>query len=117
MKIILLLELLGVCAMGFNLSEFSNHYYGNLLIPRNSSFECPIRQGAVIWDEYSVSNPSIIRKDGKFFLFFVAKDKTYKDSAGTSRIALTWSKNISDFYNKAGLPVLFPAIDNNIKCT
>ena len=100
----------------FNFSDFSNHYYDNLIKVRNSTFECPILKTSIIWDGFSVTNPTVIKKDGIFFLYFVAKDKSYKNEAGTSRIAVTWSKNISDFRSTDRLPVLFPSVDNNIRC-
>ena len=83
---------------------------GKYIKGSNDTFYCPIRQESVIWNEYSVSNPSVVKKDGKFFLFY-----TGTDSAMTSRIGLAWSHNYSHFEKRSNVPILFPNIDENIR--
>ncbi|HLY70337.1 MAG TPA: glycoside hydrolase family 130 protein [Puia sp.] len=76
-----------------------------ILKPGNNSFECPVRNEKIYWEEKDIFNPSIVVKDGKLFMIYRAQDKD-----GTSRIGLAESSDGIHFVRHAG-PVLYPGID------
>lgn len=69
------------------------------------SFECPITDRSVNWEERNVLNPSAIVKDDKIHLFYRAQD-----SSGTSRIGLAISTDGLHF-DKLEKPVFYPDND------
>jgi len=70
------------------------------------SFDCPLNQKEVAWEERNVLNPSAIVKDGKVFLFYRAQDVN-----GTSRIGMAVSDDGLHF-EKSATPVFYPDNDN-----
>lgn len=71
----------------------------------NLSFDCPISQKAISWEERNVLNPSAVVKGDTVFLFYRAQDLN-----GTSRIGLAKSTDGLHF-KKSPVPVFYPNND------
>jgi len=71
----------------------------------SQSFDCPVSEKKVLWEEKNVLNPSAIVKDGKVYLIYRAQD-----SAMTSRLGLAISEDGLHF-KKQPTPILFPNKD------
>lgn len=69
------------------------------------SFQCPLNQIEIKWEERNVFNPSAIVKDDKVYLLYRAQDKT-----GTSRIGMAISSDGLNFKKEAH-PVFYPDND------
>lgn len=81
-----------------------------VLQPRaESSFDCPIRQEAVRWEEKDVFNPAAVVRQGKIYLIYRAEDTVGKH-AGTSRLGLGISTDGIHF-DRLPKPVFYPAND------
>jgi predicted GH43/DUF377 family glycosyl hydrolase len=77
-----------------------------ILMPdTNFTFDCPVRNTAVNWQEKNVLNPTAFVKDGKVYLIYRAQD-----SAMTSRLGLAISEDGIHFTKQAA-PIFFPAKD------
>ncbi len=72
---------------------------------KNLSFECPISNNEVRWEERNVLNPSAVVKDGMVYLFYRSQDIN-----GTSRIGLAISEDGLHFEKKPA-PVFYPDND------
>ncbi|SOE20032.1 Predicted glycosyl hydrolase, GH43/DUF377 family [Spirosomataceae bacterium TFI 002] len=72
----------------------------------NLSFDCPISQKAISWEERNVLNPSAVVKGDTVFLFYRAQDLN-----GTSRIGLAKSTDGLHF-KKSPVPVFYPSNDD-----
>ncbi len=70
------------------------------------TFQCPLTQRTMKWEERNVLNPSAVVKDGKVYLFFRAQDLK-----GTSRIGLAISSDGLRF-DKHPTPVFYPDNDS-----
>lgn len=84
--------------------------FNPVLTPGNATFQCPIRQEVVKWEEKDVFNPAAVVRDGKIYLLYRAEDKVGK-YAGTSRIGLATSEDGFHF-NRLPEPVFFPENDS-----
>jgi predicted GH43/DUF377 family glycosyl hydrolase len=80
-----------------------------LLPDTGRSFECPVRQTLVKWEEKDVFNPASVVKGDTLFLLYRAEDVLGR-YAGTSRIGLAYSLD-GYYFEKATEPVLFPDKD------
>lgn len=69
------------------------------------TFQCPIAESMVKWEERNVLNPSAVVKGDSVFMFYRAQDKT-----GTSRIGLAVSADGLHF-EKMPSPVFYPDND------
>lgn len=69
------------------------------------SFQCPINNQLINWEERNVLNPSAVVKDGKVYLFYRAQDVS-----GTSRIGMATSSDGLNF-EKSPVPVFYPSND------
>lgn len=69
------------------------------------TFECPITQKQLAWEERNVLNPSAVVKGDSVYLFYRAQD-----ASGTSRIGLASSADGLHFKKRA-TPVFYPADD------
>ncbi len=77
-----------------------------ILIPdTNFTFDCPVSNTAVSWQEKNVLNPTAFVKAGKVYLIYRAQD-----SAMTSRLGLAISEDGIHFKKQAA-PIFFPAED------
>lgn len=81
-----------------------------ILVSGDLSFECPILQQRVKWEEKDVFNPAAIVRNNKVYLLYRAEDKIGK-FAGTSRIGLAES-NDGLHFSKRSEPVLYPDNDS-----
>jgi beta-1,2-mannosidase len=80
-----------------------------ILIPGNDSFNCPIRNETVFWEQKAVFNPAIVVKDGKIYMLYRAQDVIGLPN-GTSRIGL--AESIDGFnFTRNTQPVLYPDKD------
>lgn len=79
----------------------------------NSTFNCPVRNAPVKWEEKDVFNPAAIIRHDTLFLLYRAEDSIGK-FAGTSRIGLAWSMDGLHF-TKHQTPVLYPEKDSLYK--
>lgn len=75
-----------------------------------STFQCPVLQQEVKWDEKDVFNPAAVVRDGKVYMVFRAEDKIGKH-AGTSRLGLAISDDGLHFTKKP-TPVFYPDNDS-----
>lgn len=75
-----------------------------------NTFQCPILQQEVKWDEKDVFNPAAVVKDNKVYMVFRAEDKIGK-YAGTSRLGLAVS-NDGLHFTKLPAPVFYPDNDS-----
>ncbi len=73
---------------------------------KDLSFECPITNNRVNWEERNVLNPSAVVKDDKVYLFYRSQDLN-----GTSRIGLAISSDGLHF-EKNATPVFYPDKDH-----
>ena len=73
---------------------------------KDLSFECPITNNKVNWEERNVLNPSAVVKDDKVYLFYRSQDLN-----GTSRIGLAISSDGLHF-EKNATPVFYPDKDH-----
>ena len=69
------------------------------------TFDCPLNQQPIKWEERNVLNPTAIVKDNKVYLFYRAQDLD-----GTSRIGMAISEDGLNFV-KQEQPVFFPDED------
>jgi predicted GH43/DUF377 family glycosyl hydrolase len=77
-----------------------------VLVPSDrATFEDPIRNERVRWEEKNVLNPAAVVRDGQVWLLYRAQDKN-----GTSRIGLAKSRDGLSF-RKEDRPVLYPDND------
>ncbi len=74
------------------------------------SFNCPVRNETVRWEEKDVFNPAALVRHDTVFLLFRAEDSIGK-FAGTSRIGIAYSTDGLHF-TKHPLPVLYPDNDS-----
>jgi predicted GH43/DUF377 family glycosyl hydrolase len=77
------------------------------------TFEDPVLQDLIRWEEKDVFNPAAVVRNDTLFLLYRAEDTVGK-SAGTSRIGLAWSTDGMHF-NKNQHPVLFPDSDPQLE--
>jgi predicted GH43/DUF377 family glycosyl hydrolase len=78
-----------------------------ILAPAPSlTFDCPLNEHAVRWEERNVLNPSAVVKNGKVHLFYRAQD-----SMGTSRIGMATSADGLHF-EQHPTPVFYPDDDH-----
>jgi len=96
----------------WTLLPFSKADYANPIINPDSasSFNCPVRNAAVNWEEKDVFNPAALVRNDTVFLLYRAEDSIGK-YAGTSRIGLAWSTDGLHF-TKLFAPVLYPDNDS-----
>lgn len=80
----------------------------------NSSFECPITQSPVKWEEKGVLCACAVVKDGKVYLFYRAEDNSRLPHWGTSRIGMAVSEDGKNFVRQSA-PVLYPDSDLMLK--
>ena len=79
----------------------------------DSTFNCPIEQKVVRWEEQNVYNPAAIVRDGKVYLLYRADDGPKPSAWGrTCRIGMAWSEDGRSF-TRLGKPVLYPAPDSS----
>lgn len=78
-----------------------------------SSFQCPMRQTAVKWEESDTFNPAAVVKDGKVYVLYRAEDNSAIGiGKRTSRIGL--AESVDGIHMKRlPEPILYPADDNN----
>lgn len=69
------------------------------------SFNCPLNNKEILWEERNVLNPSAIVKDDKVYMFYRAQDLS-----GTSRIGMAVSTDGLHF-EKSPTPVFYPDED------
>lgn len=79
----------------------------------NPTFEDPIRDEAVQWQEMATFNPAAVVRDGKVYVLFRAEDMTGEMEIGghTSRIGLAESEDGLHFTRRP-TPVLYPDEDD-----
>src|SRR6476620_7685474 len=77
------------------------------------SFEDPVLQDSIRWEQKDVFNPAAVVRNDTLFLLYRAEDTVGK-SAGTSRIGLAWSTDGMHF-NKNPHPVFFPDSDPQLE--
>lgn len=70
------------------------------------TFNCPLNQSEVKWEERNVLNPSAVVKNDSVYLFYRAQD-----SMGTSRIGMAMSGDGLHFTKRAS-PVFYPENDH-----
>ncbi len=73
------------------------------------TFNCPVRNEVVRWEEKDVFNPAAVIRNDTVFLLYRAEDSIGK-FAGTSRIGLAYSSDGLHF-TKHPVPVLYPDND------
>jgi predicted GH43/DUF377 family glycosyl hydrolase len=81
-----------------------------VLLPGNNSFNDPILQRGIKWDNKDVFNPAAIVRNNKVYLLFRAED-SIGHHAGTSRLGLAESEDGFHF-NKMKEPVFYPENDS-----
>lgn len=81
-----------------------------VLASGENTFQCPIREEKIAWDNKDVFNPAAIVRDGKVWLLFRAED-TLGRFNGTSRLGLAMSTDGLRF-TKEPEPVFYPDEDS-----
>ena len=81
-----------------------------VLVAGDLTFQCPILNQSVKWEEKDVFNPASVVRNNKVYLLYRAEDKIGK-FAGTSRIGLAESTDGLHFLKKPE-PVLYPDNDS-----
>lgn len=77
-----------------------------------STFNCPMHDGPVKWEEGDVFNPAAVTKDGNIVVLYRAEDKSGTGiGKRTSRIGYAESPDGLHF-KREGSPVLYPADDD-----
>jgi predicted GH43/DUF377 family glycosyl hydrolase len=81
-----------------------------VLTAGNLTFQCPILNQTIKWEEKDVFNPAAVVRNGKVYLIYRAEDKIGK-YAGTSRLGLATSDDGLHF-TKMPQPVFYPDNDS-----
>ena len=81
-----------------------------VLLPGALTFQCPILQQEIPWENKDVFNPAAVVRDGKVYLLYRAED-TIGRYNGTSRMGLAVSEDGFHF-TKEPAPVFYPDNDS-----
>lgn len=78
----------------------------------DSTFDCPIENRKVRWEQQNVYNPAVVVRKGKVYLLYRADDGPKPTAWGrTCRIGLAWSEDGRHF-TRLDKPVLYPDHDS-----